>query len=138
MPRAAIGVLAVMRPRWAAWELAITTLVVGLVVATAGIGLAVMLHEPPPFWRQPCSSRRSQGSPKLRTFPPVAVRRYPDRFHGPELRRRSQVGSLEQPGAAHGDAGHDERDRRRVGALTTCGKCPMFPGVAAASGRASL
>lgn len=47
MPLAAIGVLAVVRPRWAAWELAITTLVVGLVVATAGYGLAVMLYAPP-------------------------------------------------------------------------------------------
>lgn len=47
MPLGAIGVLAVVRPRWAAWELAITTLVVGLVVATAGFGVAVMLYAPP-------------------------------------------------------------------------------------------
>jgi hypothetical protein len=47
MPLAAIGVLAVIRPRWAAWELAITTLVVGLVVTSAGFGVAVMLYAPP-------------------------------------------------------------------------------------------
>jgi hypothetical protein len=47
MPLAAIGVLAVVRPRWAAWELFITTLVVGLVVAGAGFAMAVMLYAPP-------------------------------------------------------------------------------------------
>ena len=30
MPLAAVGILAVIRPRWAAWELAITALIVGI------------------------------------------------------------------------------------------------------------
>ena len=63
LPLAAIGVLAVIRPRWAAWELAITTLVVGLVTVIAGFGVAVMFYAPPALLAAALLSAAIPGEP---------------------------------------------------------------------------
>lgn len=47
MPLIPLGVLAVIRPRWAGWELAMLTIATGVVALVSGWGMAILLYAPP-------------------------------------------------------------------------------------------